>query len=274
MNILTVTHASDSTGELNMPEKANLLIVDDDEDMLETLSDVLQEKGYQTETAKTGKEAITKAEEHFFDVALIDIKLPDVTGIEVLQIFREKHPTMMNVMITAYATVQNAVDAVNLGADAYIMKPMDFKRFDQIVEECYEKQQKILKFMQKKSLDFMHTRASWMRQWRLLKREESQVLSKSSRRSKFEVQLDILKILSRIGPQKITHIMYRANVNCTFLKANLGLLIERNLIEARTLSKNKIVYTITDKGRRALNNYLEIKNVLHTVEIPNSKMHA
>jgi len=119
-----------------MPEKASLLIVDDDEDMLETLSDVLQEKGYQTETAKTGREAITKAEEHFFDVALIDLKLPDITGIDVLRIFREKHPTQMNIMITAYSTRQNAVDALNLGAHAYIMKPIDHKILDRTIKRC------------------------------------------------------------------------------------------------------------------------------------------
>lgn len=119
-----------------MPQKPSLLIVDDDEDMLETLSDILQEKGYRTETAKTGKKAIKKAKDHFFDIALVDIKLPDVTGIEVLQTFRENHPTMMNIMITGHATRQNAIDAVNLGANAYIMKPIDHERLDQAIKEC------------------------------------------------------------------------------------------------------------------------------------------
>jgi ActR/RegA family two-component response regulator len=118
-----------------MPEILCLLIVDDDEDMLETLSDVFQEKGYRIETAKTGKEAITKARKRFFDVALIDIKLPDVTGIEVLQIFREKHPSMMTIIATGYATLQNAVDAVNLGANAYVMKPVDPERVDQMIRK-------------------------------------------------------------------------------------------------------------------------------------------
>jgi CheY-like chemotaxis protein len=58
--------------------------------MLETLSDIFQEKGYRIETAKTGKEAIIKAKKRFFDVALLDIKLPDITGIEVLRTLRKK----------------------------------------------------------------------------------------------------------------------------------------------------------------------------------------
>jgi len=119
-----------------MPKKTSLLIVDDDEDMLETLSDILQEKGYRTETAKTGEKAITKAKEHFFDIALIDVRLPDVTGIELLRTFRKKHPTMMNIIVTGHATLQSAVDALNLGANAYIMKPIDPERLDQVIKEC------------------------------------------------------------------------------------------------------------------------------------------
>lgn len=128
-----------------MSENASLLIVDDNEDMLETLSDILQEKGYRIETTKTGKEAITKAKEHFFNVALIDLKLPDMTGIEVLRTFRKKYPSRMNIMITAYATLQNTVEALNLGANAYIMKPIDHERLDQMIKECLKRQQEALK---------------------------------------------------------------------------------------------------------------------------------
>jgi len=128
-----------------MSEKASLLIVDDDEGMLETLSDILQEKGYLIETAKTGREAIERAEEHFFNVALVDIKMPDMTGIEVLRTFRKKYPSRMNIMITAYATLQNTVEALNLGANAYIMKPIDHERLDQMINECLKRQQEALK---------------------------------------------------------------------------------------------------------------------------------
>lgn len=119
-----------------MPKKASLLIVDDDKGVLETLSDILKEKGYLIETAKTGKEAITKAKENFFNVALIDVKLPDVTGIEVLRTFRKKHPAMKNIIITRYATRQNAVEALNLGAYGYITKPIDPKRVDRMIKGC------------------------------------------------------------------------------------------------------------------------------------------
>ena len=124
-----------------MPEKVSILIVDDDEDTLETLTDILQEKGFYTETAKTGKEALAKAEERFFNVVLLDIKLPDITGIEVLQALAGKHLSTMTIMMTAYATVQNAVDANNFGASAYIMKPIDQETLFRAIKECLKKQE-------------------------------------------------------------------------------------------------------------------------------------
>jgi DNA-binding NtrC family response regulator len=124
-----------------MPEKVSILIVDDDEDTLETLTDILQEKGFYTETAKTGKEALKKAEERFFNVVLLDIKLPDMTGIEVLQALNEKNKSTMSIMITANATVQNAIDANNFGASAYIMKPIDHETLLRAIKESLKKQE-------------------------------------------------------------------------------------------------------------------------------------
>ena len=119
-----------------MPEKASILIVDDDEGMLETLSDILKEKGYQTETAKTGMKAIAKAKVYPFDIALLDIRLPDMLGTEVLRTLRKEQPTMMIIMITANATLTTAVDALNLGANAYIMKPIDPEILDKTIKKC------------------------------------------------------------------------------------------------------------------------------------------
>ena len=124
-----------------MPEKISILIVDDDEETLETISDILQEKGFYTETAKTGEEALVKAEKRVFNIVLLDIKLPDMTGIEVLKVLSEKHLPTMTIIITANATVQNAVDANNFGASAYILKPIDPERLFRTIKECLKKQE-------------------------------------------------------------------------------------------------------------------------------------
>jgi CheY-like chemotaxis protein len=127
-----------------MKEKARILIIDDDKDTLETMGDILQKKGYQTETAKNGKDAIGKAEKRFFNVALVDIGLPDMTGIEVLQVFGKITPYTMNVMITGRATLQNAIESVNVGASAYIMKPVNHEKLGEILHECLKKQQLLI----------------------------------------------------------------------------------------------------------------------------------
>jgi DNA-binding NtrC family response regulator len=123
-----------------MPKDVSILIVDDDEETLETLSDILQKKGFYTETAKTGRDALAKAKIRFFNVVLLDIKLPDMTGIEVLRDLGEKHLHTMTIMISANATVKNAVDATNFGASAYILKPIDPEDLFRAIQECLKKQ--------------------------------------------------------------------------------------------------------------------------------------
>jgi len=116
-------------------EKVRILIIDDDADMLETLGDLLQEKGYVTETAKTGKEALTKAEKLFFNVALVDMKLPDVIGTEVLRKLRKKYPSMITIVITGHATLQSAIESLNLGVNGYIRKPVDAENVDAMIKK-------------------------------------------------------------------------------------------------------------------------------------------
>lgn len=138
-----------------MREKPSLLIIDDDENIRETLSDIFQEKGYLTETAKNGLQAIQKSQVKFYNIALIDVQLPDITGVELLRTFRERYPSRMNIIITAHVTVKTAIDAVNLGANAYIMKPIDFRKLDQIIKQCLKKQRKALKITQERVAEFI-----------------------------------------------------------------------------------------------------------------------
>jgi DNA-binding NtrC family response regulator len=126
-----------------MDRKARILIIDDNENMLETLSDILQEQGYATETATTGKEAIRKAKNISINIAIIDIKLPDITGMEVLQTFRRLYPNRKNIIITGNATLLNTIDALNMGANAFIMKPLDPDRLERALKQCLDDQEKV-----------------------------------------------------------------------------------------------------------------------------------
>lgn len=86
------------------------------------------------------------------------------------------------------------------------------------------------------------------------------------RRSKLEMYIDILRVLANRGPLKLTHIMYKANVNCSVLKGYLDFLIKQNLVEERIIGKRRVVYAITPRGITVLKYFRELKKVLPIVE--------
>ena len=86
------------------------------------------------------------------------------------------------------------------------------------------------------------------------------------RRSKLEMYVDILTVLAHRGPLKLTHVMYKANVNCSVLKEYLDFLMKQGLIEERILRKQRIVYAVTQRGITVLKYFKELKQVLPIVE--------
>ena len=86
--------------------------------------------------------------------------------------------------------------------------------------------------------------------------------AKSMRRSKLEMYVDILKVLAHKGPLKLTHIMYKANVNCSVLKEYLDFLINEDLIKEKTLKKERIVYELTEKGLKVIKYFRELQTML------------
>ena len=86
------------------------------------------------------------------------------------------------------------------------------------------------------------------------------------RRSKMEIHLDILRTLAQKGPLKLTHIMYKSNVNCCVLKEYLDFLIEQELVEEKTVGKKRIVYVASEKGLKVLKYFRELKVMLPVVE--------
>ncbi|MEM2507680.1 MAG: winged helix-turn-helix domain-containing protein [Nitrososphaeria archaeon] len=91
------------------------------------------------------------------------------------------------------------------------------------------------------------------------------------RRSKLEMYIDILKVLAQHGPLKLTHIMYKANVNCSVLKDYLNFLMKQNLVEERTIGKSRVVYVITQRGITVLRYFRELKQALPIVEEARNK---
>ena len=103
----------------------SILIVDDDLGVRLMLSSVLNNEGYVVETVKSGTEAIKACKTSVFDVALIDIKLPDVKGVDLLKKLKKLRPNMIKIIITGYPSLESAVKAINEKADGYILKPFE-----------------------------------------------------------------------------------------------------------------------------------------------------
>ncbi|MDH5664530.1 MAG: response regulator [Candidatus Bathyarchaeota archaeon] len=139
--------------------KPSILLVEDDANIRETLSTILQQKGYNTDTAKNGHEAIQKSKAKFFNLALLDIKLPDMEGTKLVTMMHENLPKMVKIMITGYPSLENAVEALNLGADAYIIKPFEPTKLLALIEEKLGKQREAEKMTEEKVTEWIKTRA-------------------------------------------------------------------------------------------------------------------
>jgi len=141
-----------------MGERPRILIVDDDEGIRTVLATVLEEKGYTVDTAEYGKEGIEKTKTNLYNLALIDIRLPDMEGTQVLAKMKDTTPKMRKIIITGFPSVQNSVEALNKGAHAYIMKPFDMDKVLKTVEEQLKEQQEEKKYGQEKVTEYIETR--------------------------------------------------------------------------------------------------------------------
>ena len=92
------------------------------------------------------------------------------------------------------------------------------------------------------------------------------------RRSKLEMYIDILRVLAQRGQLKLTHVMYKANVNCSVLKEYMDFLIKQGLVEERTIGKRRVVYAVTQRGITVLKYFRELKQVLPIVEESGNQM--
>ena len=139
--------------------KPRILIVEDDENIRKTMENILQQKGYETDTAKTGKEAEQKAKERIYNLALLDIKLPDMEGTQLLAELQESSPKMMKIMVTGYPSLENAMEALNQGADAYVTKPVKPAKLLELIKEKLEEQSQAEKMTENKVTDWIKIRA-------------------------------------------------------------------------------------------------------------------
>jgi DNA-binding NtrC family response regulator len=138
--------------------KEKLLVVDDDELILESLISIFDSEGYCSAFARTGKDALRLLEREPFNVILVDVKLPDMTGLELLGRIKDTTPRMRKIVLTGFPDTPSAIKAVNKRVDAYLIKPFDPESLLKLVARNLDEQREELRYTQERVLDYIRTR--------------------------------------------------------------------------------------------------------------------
>jgi DNA-binding response OmpR family regulator len=104
--------------------KKKILVIDDDKSVLRTFTLILKKDDYEVDIAETGKEALEKAEVGKYDATLIDVRLPDMDGTDLLPKLQKSLPDAVKIIITGFPTLETGIKSLDVGADAYLVKPV------------------------------------------------------------------------------------------------------------------------------------------------------
>jgi len=114
--------------------KTSILVVDDDEGIRHSLSLILKKRGYIAEACACGKEAIEKLGSSTYDILLTDLKMPEMTGIELLKTAAKLNPSMGAIIMTGFGEINSYLEAMDLGAAEYLNKPVKSEELELIIE--------------------------------------------------------------------------------------------------------------------------------------------
>ena len=120
-------------------KEASVLLVDDEEQFLEVLSQRLETRGLKVKAVTSGEDAIKQVEDRNFDAIVIDLAMPGIDGIETLKRIKEKRPDLEIIMLTGHATVKSGIEAMKLGADDFLEKPVDLNVLLEKIGEAMHK---------------------------------------------------------------------------------------------------------------------------------------
>jgi DNA-binding response OmpR family regulator len=141
-----------------LDDDTRILVVDDDEAIRNTVKAILEDEGYRVDLASTGSEAIAKTQKRAYNLALLDIRLPDMEGVELLKSMKDTVPRMRKIMVTGYPSMQNAISALNKNADAYLVKPVNVEKLLATVKEQLRLQKSEKEFSEQRVAEFIETR--------------------------------------------------------------------------------------------------------------------
>jgi CheY-like chemotaxis protein len=125
--------------DLDMPSPSKVLLVDDERDFVEALSERLQLRDYSSAVVYRGEDALSVVEDDEPEVMVLDLKMPGIDGLEVLRQVKQKHPNVEVIVLTGHGTGDAAQLCAELGAFAYLEKPVDIEKLTQALQEAYKK---------------------------------------------------------------------------------------------------------------------------------------
>lgn len=137
--------------------KPSILIVDDDKSLLETFRKFFEIKKFNVDSACTGGEATSKIANRDYDVALIDVVLPDMKGTELLLKFKKTIPGTRKIVITGYSNAENTIEAVNNGASFFLTKPVRLDKLLEVVNQQLKERALVLQFCQQNGMKLLAT---------------------------------------------------------------------------------------------------------------------
>ncbi|MCJ7730877.1 response regulator [Candidatus Bathyarchaeota archaeon] len=135
-----------------------ILVVDDDDVLRESMVNILENEGYIIDVAKSGYEAEMKLLNQVYNLVLLDIRLPDTTGIQLLSKINKYAPRMKKIVLTGFPDTDTAIKSVNEKADAYLVKPFDPEELLIVIADNLRQQKEEIKYTQEKVLEYIRNR--------------------------------------------------------------------------------------------------------------------
>lgn len=128
-----------SVGHLMDDGKSRILIVEDDEEMRALLSDMIEEEGYEAASVNNGSEAFRKLAKESFDLIITDVRMPGLTGLDILPGIKKLQPDVPIIVITAFGSEEVQKKALERGANAYLEKPIHFQKLRTLIHDMFSK---------------------------------------------------------------------------------------------------------------------------------------
>ncbi len=119
-------------------EEKRILLVEDDETILASFHLLLEDEGYQVDTAATGRRALERAEKGKYRLVILDIKLPDLRGIEVARKIRERDDSINMVIMTGHPELAESIDTIDIGIDEILLKPINVNELLRVIKDTLE----------------------------------------------------------------------------------------------------------------------------------------